>query len=439
MTKPEEKDSIFLLLWKKVITNCRVFASKLLRIIAESNPFVLLLFIFLLGVFLAGIYLFINFLNNPPEEDNEYLGAVFKGLGVLFLIITLVQVISIKLVDKGRIKVNKENDLGCDYCGNKDALVICPQCDSIMWYKLNWYQGLGAFIAHHRWKVVTAVITLLAVPFIGFVFSDYLGKKEKELIRSQAYENDAREMITALSNVRASVYELEFRLEANKNTNIGIQVEDLINQYVKFSWLAPRVLLFWHKSECGEYDSSKFNICYEGIVKSVKLTRKFDSVCTSLFGVNYPSSIDRRDLFLWELNKTRRDSVLKSIKPGEDNSQKKFACELTYENQLMLRLDRRFAEYICSLLPSKCVPKNDSPTKGSRKECASKFFADSKIVGCVIGELAFSHRTSGTPNAQIYMSCNEEIKFEEDTPFEEKAGVNYNRDMPFPWGNYEKK
>lgn len=234
----------------------------------------LLLFFF----FATPIFLY-DFLLKRPE--------ITRGLYAAFLVAVIAFIYalhkwSIHVVSRLYLQVRcdrkspDEDLLGnepCYYCGAAHAPIVCGRCDSIQWPGLDHeatgikdkktYWATGVFIAHHRFKLLAAVLSALLLGVFPFVYrleQERVIQQEEDALRKQILLSDLNEALPDLTSSRASLLFMASHCSKvpqgealdNNSAYCSERFDLFFDHYFNFSWRGPQIIAQVRNEHCNK-------------------------------------------------------------------------------------------------------------------------------------------------------------------------------------------
>jgi hypothetical protein len=276
----------------------------------------------------------------------------------------------------------------CHYCGGGKAFVVCSHCGSIQWETLRsckkgsasrW--ALAVFLAHHRWKLLAAVLSVVVVGTIAFAAQLQVHLWQRRADAQVAREMQAREVINAMTSVRSALLGLaafcgtktkdEFKKDCLDRFTV------VVDQYHRLSWHAPPLLSYLMKSRCSAGSSNKACSLLEGLEQQETAKTGLGPLWAGLMKANKCSAgSSNKACALWE-ELEKQEMAKTDLVDCMDDSFRAVVREFTTRN-----------------------------TPEKRRDSVVDFYQHGRRLSCVLNWLSFGPEP-GDPGYDMFTSCND--------------------------------
>lgn len=160
----------------------------------------------------------------------------------------------------------------CGYCGKDRAPILCGDCDSIQWgdlgdlhsgrlgsilgngTRLRWHWAWAAFIAHHRFKLLAALLSAVAFGLLPFAFELSNRRVVAAADLRKMYREQGKAVIESTIEYRSALQYLEHHCHAERNdtlpSNCSRMLHELARSFLVVSWNAPPVIAHLERERC---------------------------------------------------------------------------------------------------------------------------------------------------------------------------------------------
>lgn len=225
--------------------------------------------VLLFGLSTATLFLsFTDFIGIPIER---HLFRSFKGENVVLFGLTLYSFLflifiwfvhrwSVFSAEFQSLEIGHDEKNPCRYCGNEKAGLVCPDCESVQWDPDNILRFTGVYFAHHRHKILTALLAVGLIGPISFGYTKYGEELDKSQTIKATYENDVKLLMNSILSVRSALHEIGISLKSDIKTGSTSTKFDnsesltgISSSFYNVSWFGSRVIDFLNETTCLEY------------------------------------------------------------------------------------------------------------------------------------------------------------------------------------------
>lgn len=199
------------------------------------------------------IYYFITTKETISCSNITFLIQISLNIVFVICLILFTQYHSISLVNNAAKTWEVKK---CKYCNHEKSKLVCSACDSIQWSseKGEIITSIAIFLAHHRWKVINTILTLLLIGPLLFSFKFHFDESSKilakvEMNKKEENQNRVRineeisKIIGYSNNIRPQLYQLRNDLDSNRQIrDISNIREFLAKEYFKYAWELAEVV-----------------------------------------------------------------------------------------------------------------------------------------------------------------------------------------------------
>lgn len=314
----------------------------------------------------------------------------------------------------------------CAYCG-KEAGIVCTNCDSVQWPRLSQRQGIATYLAHHRWRMLAAIISIGFVGPIAFHYTRYYDQVERKIEQHHEYEEDASILMSSALNIRSYIHTNSQNISSEK-IEFKYDKFDLINEYYQLTWFASRVLDYLRCTKCNDIWRRNNNLhpleTSEAIIQNACEIIHHNAEALSSDDSEYLNAYNH-------------------------------AMNLTF----MYSLDRSFIRYLNLIV--------DNDTKSPKLSTCCKqrvefdLYSKLKVLACLISELTYNHNIDKVRNdplliderktgyihkvydcfdclgsdEAVFKALNLEPNVDKDEPLGCKCDISYPLLDTLPWFN----
>lgn len=247
----------------------------------------------------------------------------------------------------------------CSYCGH-EAGIVCTSCDSIQWPRLTMSQGIATYVAHHRWRMLAAGLTIGLVGPMGFHYSKYYDQVQQRMLQLHEYETDATQLMRSVLKIRAFIHSQSQRERMRDPTgppSVPNGLDSIVRTYYDVTWFGSRVLDYLRCTKCN--DRWRLN---SGLRPRNEADEVIRDACNGIM------ANAARDI---------RNAAGKRMRmPPTDGT-------------FLYALDRSFIRYINSFDPQ--LVQRLGIGSSCRELIAADLYDRLKFLACVISELTYNH------------------------------------------------